>query len=255
MKYDVFTLFPDILGSFKEYSIIGRGCDRGIISINPIDIRVYTEDKHKRVDDYPYGGGYGMVMQAEPISNALEATYSNGKMPDKLLYMSAKGRKMDADYCKELSHLDNIALLCGHYEGVDERVLKRNDFEEVSIGDYILTGGEVAAMVLIEAVSRLIDGMLANNEAAFEESIYSGLLEPPSYTRPEIFKGDKVPDILLSGNHAKIEEWKFKNSLELTLQKRPDLLNQFLARSDSLDKRRRKILEEFIMENNLDIDK
>ena len=111
MKYDVFTLFPDILGSFKEYSIIGRGCDRGIISINPIDIRVYTEDKHKRVDDYPYGGGYGMVMQAEPVSNALEATYPNGKMPDKLLYMSAKGRKMDADYCKELSHLDNIALL------------------------------------------------------------------------------------------------------------------------------------------------
>ena len=134
-------------------------------------------------------------------------------------------------------------------------MLKRYDFEEVSIGDYILTGGEVAAMVLIEAVSRLIDGMLANNEAAFEESIYSGLLEPPSYTRPEIFKGDKVPDILLSGNHAKIEEWKFKNSLELTLQKRPDLLNLFLAGSDSLDKRRRKILEEFIIENNLDIDK
>lgn len=255
MKYDVFTLFPEILNSFNEYSIIGQGCYKGIISINPIDIRMYTEDKHKRVDDYPYGGGHGMVMQVEPIVNALEATYSSSRMPDRLIYMSAKGRKIDMDYCKELSQLDNIALLCGHYEGIDERVFANYDFEEVSIGDYILTGGEVPAMVLIEAVSRLIDGMLANNEAAVEESIYSGLLEPPLYTRPAIFRGDRVPDILLSGNHAKIEEWRFRKALELTLKLRPDLLKQFLAGNGSLDKRKSKILEEFATENNLDIDK
>lgn len=237
MIFDVLTLFPEMFDVFN-HSIIKRAREKGIIDINPINIRNYTNDKHKKVDDYPYGGGYGMVMQAEPVYNTMDAVVNlRGKKPYTIM-LSPRGEKFNQNIAKELSSMDNIAMICGHYEGIDERIMPLVD-REISIGDFVLTGGELACMVIIDAVSRLIPGVLSTNESYEEESFYSGLLEYPQYTRPEEFRDMRVPDVLLSGHHENIKKWRRYQSLKITMERRPDMLKDF-----NFTKEDRKILAE-----------
>ena len=218
------TLFPEMCEAVLNESIIGRARANGFVEIECHNIRDYTEDKHNRVDDAPYGGGTGMIMQAQPVYDCFGALCDSlGKRPH-LIYMSPKGKTLTQEKVKELSSLDNIALLCGHYEGIDERVLEEIVDEEISIGDYVLTGGELPALVLADCVSRMLPGVLANEDAFMLESHYSGLLEYPQYTRPAEWHGKTVPDVLISGHHANIAKWQREKSLEVTLEKRPDLL-------------------------------
>lgn len=237
MIFDVLTLFPGMFDVFN-HSIIKRAREKGIIDINPINIRDYTNDKHKKVDDYPYGGGYGMVMQAEPVYNTMDAVVNlRGKKPYTIM-LSPRGQKFNQSIAKELSSMDNIAMICGHYEGIDERIMPLVD-REISIGDFVLTGGELACMVIIDAVSRLIPGVLSTNESYEEESFYSGLLEYPQYTRPEEFRDMRVPDVLLSGHHENIKKWRRYQSLKITMERRPDMLKDF-----NFTKEDKKILAE-----------
>lgn len=237
MIFDVLTLFPEMFDVFN-HSIIKRAREKGIIDINPINIRDYTNDKHKKVDDYPYGGGYGMVMQAEPVYNTMDAVVNlRGKKPYTIM-LSPRGQKFNQSIAKELSSMDNIAMICGHYEGIDERIMPLVD-REISIGDFVLTGGELACMVIIDAVSRLIPGVLSTNESYEEESFYSGLLEYPQYTRPEEFRDMRVPDVLLSGHHENIKKWRRYQSLKITMERRPDMLKDF-----NFTKEDKKILTE-----------
>ncbi len=237
MIFDVLTLFPEMFDVFN-HSIIKRAREKGIIDINPINIRDYTNDKHKKVDDYPYGGGYGMVMQAEPVYNTMDAVVNlRGKKPYTIM-LSPRGQKFNQSIAKELSSMDNIAMICGHYEGIDERIMPLVD-REISIGDFVLTGGELACMVIIDAVSRLIPGVLSTNESYEEESFYSGLLEYPQYTRPEEFRDMRVPDVLLSGHHENIKKWRRYQSLKITMERRPDMLKDF-----NFTKEDKKILAE-----------
>lgn len=233
MRIDIMTLFPDMCRAVYSESIIGRAVNRGIIEINAVDIRDYTLDKHNRVDDTPYGGGMGMLMQAQPIYDCYKAVCSaTGKKPH-LIYMSPQGRVLTQQRARELSRLDNIAVLCGHYEGVDERVLEEIVDEEISVGDYVLTGGELPALVLIDCIARMIDGVLPNEEAFSLESHYSGLLEHPQYTKPFVWNGKEVPSVLISGHHANIEKWKREQSLKRTLERRPELIeNAVLSEKD-----------------------
>jgi len=224
IRFDVLTLFPDMIKNVMSESIIGRAVNDGFIEVNPVNIRDYTNDKHNRVDDYPYGGGAGMVMQAQPIYDAYKSVAGDDKTIP-VIYMSPQGKKFTQETAQDLVLNDRIILLCGHYEGVDERVLEEIVTDEISIGDYVLTGGELPAMVVIDAVSRLIPGVLANDSTK-EESFSDGLLEYPQYTRPVEFMGRKVPDILLSGHHANIERWRKEESYKRTLQKRPELLDK-----------------------------
>lgn len=224
MRFDVMTLFPDMIRFVTSESIIGRAAKKGIITVNAVDIRDYTEDKHRRVDDYPYGGGFGMVMQCQPIYNCYKSITADSVCKVHTVYMSPKGKVLTQQKALELSKLDRMVILCGHYEGVDQRVLDEIIDEEISIGDYVLTGGELGACVLIDSVSRMIDGVLASSEAFQNESHFCGLLEHPQYTRPEEWHGKKIPDVLLSGHHANIEKWKNEQSIELTKKMRPDLL-------------------------------
>lgn len=224
IRFDVLTLFPDMIRNVMSESIIGRAVNDGFIEVNPVNIRDYTNDKHNRVDDYPYGGGAGMVMQAQPIYDAYKSVAGDDKTIP-VIYMSPQGKKFTQETAQDLVLNDRIILLCGHYEGVDERVLEEIVTDEISIGDYVLTGGELPAMVVIDAVSRLIPGVLANDSTK-EESFSDGLLEYPQYTRPVEFMGRKVPDILLSGHHANIERWRKEESYKRTLQKRPELLDK-----------------------------
>lgn len=221
MKFSVLTLFPEMLEALGE-SIIGRAIKSGIISTEYINIRDYSTDKHKRVDDYPYGAGGGMVMQPKPIFDAYKSV-AGDKKPH-VIYMSPQGKTLTQERAKELSKLEHIVIICGHYEGVDERIIEEIVDEEVSIGDYVLTGGELPAMVLIDCVSRMIDGVLDSEETASEESHYNGLLEYPQYTRPPEFMGKSVPEILLSGHHANIKKWRREQSILRTLLKRPELI-------------------------------
>lgn len=224
MRIDIMTLFPDMCYAFLNESIIGRARKSGAITIECTDIRDYTEDKHNRVDDAPYGGTTGMVMQAQPIYDCFGAICEKlGKRPH-LIYMSPQGSVLNQQKVKELAKLDNIAVLCGHYEGVDERVIEEIADEEISCGDYVITGGELPALILADSVSRLIEGVLPNSEAYINESHFNSLLEAPQYTRPYEWNGKKVPDILLSGNHKKVAEWKREQSLRRTAQRRPDML-------------------------------
>lgn len=224
MIFDVLTLFPDMFDIFN-HSIIGRAMGKKLIEVNTYNIRDFTSNKHKKVDDYPYGGGAGMVMQAEPVYNAVEhVTKLKGYKPYTIL-MSPRGRSYNQNVVKELVDKKNIMLICGHYEGIDERIMPLID-DEISIGDFVLTGGEIASMAIIDSISRLIPDVLSSSESFEEESFYDGLLEYPQYTRPEIFKGLSVPEILLSGHHAHIKEWKRYKSLEITLRKRPDLIDR-----------------------------
>ena len=231
MIFDVLTLFPEMFHIFN-HSIINRAMGRKLIEINTYNIRDYTTNKHKKVDDYPYGGGAGMVMQTEPIYNAVEHVISlRGYKPYTIL-MSPKGRSYNQNVAKELVDKKNIMLICGHYEGIDERIMPLID-DEISIGDFVLTGGEIASIAIIDSVSRLIPDVLSSSESFEEESFYDGLLEYPQYTRPEIFRGLAVPEILLSGHHANIKEWRRYKSLEITLSKRPDLISKaILSKKD-----------------------
>jgi tRNA (guanine37-N1)-methyltransferase len=239
MRFDILTIFPDIFDTVLGSSIIGRAQENGLITVKSWNIRDYTLDKHKKTDDYPYGGGNGLVMLAQPIYDAFDAVVRDVGSKPYFIYMSPQGKLLDQKLVEKLSSYDNIALLCGHYEGVDERVLEMLVDEEISIGDYVLTGGELPAMVLIDAVSRTVPGVLSNEESYGDESHMGGLLEYPQYTRPYDFIGKKVPDILLSGHHANILKWRRLQSLKRTRAKRPDLLEKLeLSAAD------KKLLEE-----------
>lgn len=220
-RFDILSLFPGYFrGPFDE-SIIGRARERGLIEINLIDIRDFTCDKHRRVDDRPYGGGPGMVMMAAPVAEAIASVKKSGA---RVIYLTPQGRQLTAKRCRELAAPSHLILLCGHYEGIDERALEKCVDEEISIGDYVLTNGCLPAIVLIDAVVRFIPGVLGHGDAAACDSFERGLLDCPHYTRPEWFEGMRVPEVLLSGDHKKIEEWRHEQSLNKTRRERPDLL-------------------------------
>ncbi len=241
MKIDILTLFPEMFVPVTTSSILGRAAEKNLIDIRLTDIREYTKNKHRKVDDYPFGGGQGMVMMPQPIFDALRDIGAEDK---KILYMSPRGRVLDKDKIQELSELSELVILCGHYEGVDQRVIDCWDMEEVSIGDYILTGGELPAMVLIDSVARLIPGVLSGEDSAMEESVYSGLLEYPQYTQPREYEDIPVPEVLLSGHHKNIDLWRFEKSLELTREVRPDMFEDYCReRAQELDKAEKKILQ------------
>lgn len=238
MKINILTLFPEMFTPLQE-SMLGRAREKGILDINLINIREYTEDKHNRVDDTPFGGGAGMVMQVQPILSAYRENHLQGPC----LYMSPRGKMLNGEMAESLSRQEEITILCGHYEGVDQRALDLLQAEEVTIGDYILTGGELPAMVLVDTVARFLDGVLAGEESVKEESVYSGLLEYPHYTKPREVEGLAVPDVLVSGNHEKIDLWRYEKSLEITKERRPDLFREYLESEPSLSKKEKKILE------------
>jgi tRNA (guanine-N1)-methyltransferase len=225
-RFNVLTLFPEMVKEVMSVSIIGRSQKKGIIDIKCYDIRDYSDNKHKKVDDTPYGGGKGMVMMAEPIARCYEDICKNSASKPLFIYMSPAGKKFTQDSAKDLAKHTNIALLCGHYEGVDERVLDKFVDERISIGDYVLTGGEIPAMVLIDAVCRMIPNVLSDAECFEKESYYNNLLEHPHYTKPALWRGVSVPDVLLSGNHSEIEKWRNENSIIQTLKYREDLMEK-----------------------------
>ena len=218
------TLFPEMCEAVLSESIIGRARERGFVDIHCVNIRDFTADKHNRVDDAPYGGGMGMLMQAQPIYDCYQSLCENAEERPHLVYMSPQGQTLTQEKVKSLAQMPHLVLLCGHYEGVDERILDEIVDEEISIGDYVLTGGELPAMVLADAVCRMLDGVLPNDEAKSLESHYNGLLEYPQYTRPPVWHGVSVPDVLLSGHHENIEKWRHEQSLLRTFLRRPDLL-------------------------------
>lgn len=226
MRIDIATLFPDMCETVLNESIIGRARKNELVTLYCHNIRDYTQDKHNRVDDTPYGGGMGMVMQADPIFRCYEAVKERSNSKPYVIYLSPQGTPLKQKNCLSLAQHQHLLLLCGHYEGVDERVLEEIVDEEISIGDYVLTGGELAALVLVDSVVRLCEGVLASPECFEEESHYNGLLEYPQYTRPEIWHEKRVPEILLSGHHANINRWRREKELERTLCKRPDMLAQ-----------------------------
>ncbi|MBE6845080.1 MAG: tRNA (guanosine(37)-N1)-methyltransferase TrmD [Ruminococcus sp.] len=228
MRIDIATLFPEMCESILSESIVGRARKKGAIEVCCHQIRDYTNDKHRRVDDIPYGGGMGMVMQADPIYNCYNAICEQlGKKPH-TIYMTPKGSVFSQKKAIELSGLDNILILCGHYEGVDQRILDRIVDEEISIGDYVLTGGELPAAVVTDAVARMCDGVLSSAECFEDESHFNGLLEYPQYTRPEIWEGEAVPPVLLSGHHKNIADWRLEKSLEITMKNRPDMYAEYI---------------------------
>lgn len=224
MRIDIMTLFPEMCETVLSESIIGRARERGFVDIHCVNIRDFTADKHNRVDDAPYGGGMGMLMQAQPIYDCYQSLCENAEERPHFVYMSPQGQTLTQEKVKSLAQIPHLVLLCGHYEGVDERILDEIVDEEISIGDYVLTGGELPAMVLADAVCRMLDGVLPNDEAKSLESHYNGLLEYPQYTRPPVWHGVSVPDVLLSGHHENIEKWRHEQSLLRTFLRRPDLL-------------------------------
>ena len=226
MRFYVLTLFPEMVTNGLSHSVIGRSIESGIIEVIPIDIRDFSKDKHRHVDDYPYGGGAGMVMQPQPIYDAYMSIKDQLAENTPVLYMSPQGSVFDQKKAEELSKLDDIVILCGHYEGVDERVIEEIVTEEISVGDFVLTGGELPAMCVIDSVSRLIGGVLNKEESFMDESFSDGLLEYPQYTRPPVFNGRGIPEVLTSGNNGKVDEWRRQKSLERTLKKRPDLIEK-----------------------------
>ena len=223
MRIDVLTLFPEMFSAL-DHSILGRATRKGLLDINVVNIRDFSKDKHKKCDDYPFGGGAGMVMMAQPVCDAFDSLGLDGDVMR--IYMSPKGRKLTQSLVKELSAYRHLVLLCGHYEGVDQRALDLNIDIEVSIGDYVLTGGELPAMVLIDAVSRYIPDVLGSEQSTVDESFSDNMLEYPQYTRPQNFRGLEVPEVLVSGNHQKVDEWREKLKLEITIKNRPDLLEK-----------------------------
>ena len=231
MRFDIMTLFPDLVATVLGESIIGRAVSSGAISVKQWNIRDYSDNKHRRVDDTPYGGGFGMLMMAPPVYDCYEFVKNQvvselgESVKSRVIYMSPQGKVLTQKKAQELSEYDSLIILCGHYEGIDTRVLEEIVDEEISIGDYVLTGGELPACVLVDCVSRLKEGVLADKKCYEDESISCGRLEYPQYTRPYEFHGKKVPDVLVSGNHAEIDKWRMQKSIEITEKKRPDLLD------------------------------
>ena len=237
MKFHVLTLFPEMIENAVHTSITGRAAKKGTISLNTVNIRDFSVNKHMRVDDYPYGGGAGMVMEPEPVYRAWKSVADlreNKGKPPRCIYLTPQGTVLNQTLVEELAMEEELVLLCGHYEGIDERVLEEVVTDYVSIGDYVLTGGELAACVLIDAVSRFVPGVLSNEESSQFESIQDNLLEYPHYTRPEVWKNRQVPEVLLKGDHKKIQAWRMEKSLERTRQRRPDLLEKEPAGDYSL---------------------
>lgn len=228
MRIDIATLFPEMCEAILSESIVGRARKKGAIEVYCHQIRDYTCDKHRRVDDIPYGGGMGMVMQADPIYNCYKAICEQTGIKPHTIYMTPKGSVFNQKKAVELSKMDNILILCGHYEGVDQRIIDKIVDEEISIGDYVLTGGELPAAVLTDAVARMCGGVLSSAECYEDESHFSGLLEYPQYTRPEIWEGEAVPPVLLSGHHKNIADWRMEQSLKITGEKRPDMYEKFV---------------------------
>ena len=241
MNFHVLTLFPEMIMNGLETSILGRAAAKGIVSFEAVNIRDYTLERHGKVDDYPYGGGAGMVMQAEPIYRAYAALVEKiGKKP-RVIYMTPQGQTFNQRIAEDLAKEEDLVFLCGHYEGVDERVLEMIATDYLSAGDYVLTGGELPAMMMIDCISRLVPGVLNNNVSAEFETFHDNLLEYPQYTRPEVFMGKKVPDILLSGHHANVEKWRREQSIIRTLKNRPELLEDAV-----LSKKEQKFLDELL---------
>ena len=281
MNFHILTLFPEMVTDGLNTSILKRAVDSGIISINAINIRDYSLDKHKKVDDYPYGGGAGMLMQAQPVFDAYEDLRKaiNGTTKDtnndessskdgkdtsikkdkvnsiekkpRVLYMTPQGRRFDQSFAEELAKEDNLIFLCGHYEGIDERVIEEIVTDEVSLGDFVLTGGELPSMVMIDCIARLIPGVLGSDESASDESFSDGLLEYPQYTRPEVWHGHAVPDVLLSGNHKEINKWRMAKALERTRARRADMYEELM---DKLEKYKQENPKKFKKERALEED-
>ncbi len=228
MKFSVLTLFPEMICSGLNNSIMKRALDKGIISLEAVNIRDFTTDKHNKVDDYPYGGGAGMLMQAQPVYDACQDIIKRSNLKPRVLYMSPKGKTFNQEMAANLAKEEHLIFLCGHYEGIDQRVLDRIVTDEVSLGDFVLTGGELPSMVMIDCIARLIPGVLNNEESAQDESFSNFLLEYPQYTRPEEWMGERVPEVLLTGHHANIEKWRLQKSKEITKEKRPDLYREYL---------------------------
>lgn len=241
MNFYVMTLFPEMVAEGLHTSILGRAMDAGIISLEAINIRDYTLDKHRHVDDYPYGGGAGMVMAPEPISRCFDAICEKRKKKDRprVVYLTPWGNVFNQKMAKELAQQEDLIFLCGHYEGVDERVLDSIVTDYVSIGDYVLSGGELPSMVMIDAISRMVPGVLTNDESGETESFENSLLEYPQYTRPEVWNGREVPEVLLSGNHKLVAEWRQQRSVDRTMQYRPELMKDAV-----LDKKTAKYFRE-----------
>lgn len=240
MKINILTIFPEMFEPLRQ-SMLGRAIEKGILEVSVTDIRDYTLDRHNRVDDTPYGGGAGMVMQVQPILDAFRSSEYGGDV----IYMSPRGEMLSGELARELSQKDEITILCGHYEGVDQRALDALHAREISIGDYVLTGGELPAMVLIDTVARFIDGVLASEESVLDESVYSGLLEYPQYSKPRVYEGMEVPEILLSGNHGEIDKWRWEQSLELTAERRPDLMKEYLEKPHEMTRKERAVLDKY----------
>jgi tRNA (guanine37-N1)-methyltransferase len=232
MRIDILSLFPEFFSVLSNWSIIGRAKEENRVQINNVNIRDFSKNKHKKVDDYPFGGGPGMVMTPEPI---LEAINSVKNIDSRVIYLSPQGKPFSQELANELSKESHLILLCGHYEGIDNRIIDNYIDEEISVGDFVLTGGEIPAMIIMDAVVRLLPGVLSGEESFMEESHYNGLLEHPQYTRPREFNGYTVPDILLSGNHKNIEAWKKEESLKSTFVKRPDLLEKVILSKEEKD--------------------
>lgn len=246
MRFDILTLFPHMFSSPFRESILGKAADKGLIQIQTVDIRDFALDKHRVVDDTPYGGGQGMVMKVEPIARAIEWVKSQSPSAW-TIYLTPQGKQFNQEIARALSSRSHLVLLCGRYEGVDERVREFFADEEISIGDYVLTGGELAAMVIIDAVSRLLPGVLGSDRSAEEDSFFNSVLEYPQYTRPSDFRGSSVPEVLLSGNHSAISLWRRREALRRTLVRRPDLL----AKANLSDEDK-KLLEEILQKNRAD---
>jgi tRNA (guanine37-N1)-methyltransferase len=241
MRIDILTIFPNMFSGPLSESLIKKAQEKNLVEIKIEDIRDFAEDKHQTVDDTPFGGGSGMVMRLEPLCKALESIWdkSEDEKQTSLILTTPQGERFSQEKAKELSLKDHLVVICGHYKGVDERLGNLYPLEEISIGDYVLTGGEIPALIILDAVVRLIPGVLGDFESAQADSFYDGILGPPQYTRPAEFKGLKVPEVLLSGDHEKIRLWRKKEALKRTLQRRPDLVNL-----DLLSEEERKILEE-----------
>ena len=239
MRIDILTLFPDMCEAVMSESIIGRARKAGKVEIHCTDIREYTENKHRNVDDTPYGGGMGMIMQAQPIYDCYQAICEETGAKPHLIFLTPQGKTLTQQRVSELAEYDNIALLCGHYEGVDQRVIDELQPEEISVGDYVLTGGELPALIVADSVCRMLPGVLSDEACFTDESHYNSLLEYPQYTRPPVWRDREVPSVLLSGHHANIEKWRRRQSLKRTMERRPDMLQ-----NSELTKNDRKILEE-----------
>lgn len=242
MKIHIMTLFPDMVMNGLHTSILARAIEKGLLEIEAVNIRDYTMDKHKKVDDYTYGGGAGMLMQAQPVYDCHAAIVAKQRTKQRVrtIYVTPQGRTFHQEMAKELSNESELIFLCGHYEGIDERVLEEIVTDYVSIGDYVLTGGELAAMVMVDTIARLVPGVLHNSDSAETESFSDNLLEYPQYSRPEIWHEKAVPKILLSGDHKKVDEWRLAQSIERTKQRRPDLYEKYMAEHPPMEKKKRK---------------